>query len=157
MARIAAEDENLAQQTDFSITFSDRQNISKLEECTINVRMILSTMLDNMTHVRDQCKKYCSTCCNGNHEDGPHRDCSYFVEEFDRYAKETKMYVERTEYLFQRVRSTARLVSMGRMKQWDKLLLITLFSYPICLIMMRLKLWEIWRLHPAERESSWQF
>jgi hypothetical protein len=107
------EDGAVSRPTDFNITFSDREHISQLEEYTTNMKIILLTMLDNVIQVRDQCKKYCLMNCEGKCEEEQHRDCSYFVDEFDGYVKEATMYIGRAGVLYEKVRSTAHLVSTG--------------------------------------------
>jgi len=110
IAIITMENKSASQQADFNITFSDRQNINRLEKDTANMKVILLTMLENMIQVRNECKKCCSISCQRKCEE-LHRDCSYFVDEFDGYAREAKMYVQRVEILSEKVRSTADLLS----------------------------------------------
>lgn len=125
------------QPADFSIEFSDRQNINRLEEYTANLRIILLAMLDNMIQVRNECKKCCSISCQRKCEEELHRDCSYFVDEFDGYAREAKMYIQRAEILSAKVRSTADLVSKELMQFPRDITEFILPSYPIYLIMRK--------------------
>jgi len=134
IAIITMENKSASQQADFNITFSDRQNINRLEKDTANMKVILLTMLENMIQVRNECKKCCSISCQRKCEE-LHRDCSYFVDEFDGYAREAKMYVQRVEILSEKVRSTADLVSMEDLMRLPRdITKFILPSYPIYLI-----------------------
>jgi hypothetical protein len=128
------ENKSASQQADFSVKFSDRQNINRLEKDTANMRIILLTMLENMIQVRNECKKCCLISCQRKCEE-LHRDCSYFVDEFDGYVREAKMYVQRAEILSEKVRSTADLVSIEYLMRFPHdITEFILPSYPIYLI-----------------------
>lgn len=99
-------DRSVAQQVDGNITFLDRQHIHELEEYTIDMKMILVNMLNNIVQVRDQYQK---DCLDNSTERV--QTCVYFLEEFNSYVREADMYVQRAEFLSEKVRSTAQMVS----------------------------------------------
>ncbi|KAJ9273480.1 hypothetical protein DTO212C5_554 [Paecilomyces variotii] len=106
LAQLSMKDRSVAQQVDGNITFLDRQHIHELEEYTIDMKMILVNMLNNIVQVRDQCQK---DCLDNSTERV--QTCVYFLEEFNSYVREADMYVQRAEFLSEKVRSTAQMLS----------------------------------------------
>ncbi|KAJ9300347.1 hypothetical protein DTO271G3_2464 [Paecilomyces variotii] len=106
LAQLSMKDRTMAQQVDGNVTFLDRQHIHELEECTIDMKMILVNMSNNIIQVRDQCQK---DCLDNSAERV--QTCMYFLEEFNSYVREADMYVQRAEFLSEKVRSAAQMLS----------------------------------------------
>lgn len=110
LAKVGTEKENLSPLTDFNINFIDRQTLKLLEDSVIDLQIILSTMLDTITGIRELCKKCCERYCGEGDEKS---DYDQIIEEFDENVKEVGMHVKRAEALRERANSTAQLVSFG--------------------------------------------
>jgi hypothetical protein len=108
LAEVGSEKENLSPLTDISINFEDRQTLKMLEDAIIDLDVILTTLLDTVTCVREQCRKCCQTYSNLGREKAVVEE---ILEELDESVREAAMLVERAKNMKCRSESTAKLVS----------------------------------------------
>ncbi|KAK1142094.1 hypothetical protein N8T08_008177 [Aspergillus melleus] len=85
----------------------DRQRLKQLEDYITDLIVILQTMSDTISRLAISCRRYCESGC----QDRNTCSCCYMVEEFEAYAAETRVYLQRAEVLKARVRSTEQLLS----------------------------------------------
>ncbi|KAI9036742.1 uncharacterized protein KD926_001376 [Aspergillus affinis] len=85
----------------------DRQRLKQLEDYITDLIVILQTMSDTISRLEKRCRRYCEIGC----QDTNTCSCCYMVEEFEAYAAETRVYLQRAEVLKARVQSTEQLLS----------------------------------------------
>jgi hypothetical protein len=91
----------------------DRQTLELLKDSVIDLQVILPTLLNTITRVRELCKRCCKTHCRKEVE----CDCDLIMEEFDEHVAEVEIQVNRAEVLRQSANSTASLVSFTTCKR----------------------------------------
>jgi bacterioferritin-associated ferredoxin len=94
--------------TDFNINFVDRQTLKILEDSVIDLQVILPTLLNNITGIRDQCGK-CSKRWKMNEDDA--NSVESVMDELDEYVTLAKCHVERAKILRERATAIAQLAS----------------------------------------------
>lgn len=86
---------------------NDRQRLKQLEDYITDMMVILQTMADTIARIRTSCQRHCQMSCG----DSDSCSCSYTIDEFEEYATEAQLYLNRAKVLKTRVKSTAQLVS----------------------------------------------
>lgn len=100
------EDQNFSSLEGLGISIDDRQNLKLVEDSVIELQIIVSTMLNTIIRIRKECSKSCK-----RYHVGENCDCEPIIEEFDEYAQEVELYIERAKSLKESVKSTIKLVS----------------------------------------------
>jgi hypothetical protein len=108
LATVGTNKVNLSPLTDFDINFEDRQELKIIEDYVLDLQIILPTMLDSITGVRDQCALYLISFVD---EDQERHEIEAILAEFNEYIGEVKMHIERAKILKDKSKSTAQLVS----------------------------------------------
>ncbi|PKY07200.1 hypothetical protein P168DRAFT_90161 [Aspergillus campestris IBT 28561] len=86
---------------------NDRQRLKQLEDYITDMMVILQTMADTIARIRTSCQRHCQMSCG----DSSSCSCSYTIDEFEEYATEAQLYLNRAKVLKARVKSTAQLLS----------------------------------------------
>ncbi|XHG04923.1 hypothetical protein AWENTII_008178 [Aspergillus wentii] len=100
-------DKNDVNLTNYKFRFDDIQDLKHLENSISSLQVILPTMLENITRVREICHRYCSRVCSL----APPCDCGNLLEEFDDNIDDTKRNIQRVQVLKERMESTTRLLT----------------------------------------------
>lgn len=86
---------------------NDRQQLKQLEDYITDMMVILQTMADTIARIRTSCQRHCRMSCG----DDSCCSCAYTIDEFEEYAVEAQLYLNRAKVLKARVKSTSQLVS----------------------------------------------
>ncbi|KAL4908770.1 hypothetical protein BDW74DRAFT_73032 [Aspergillus multicolor] len=92
-----------------SLTFAegDRLDLRELEEYITSMRVLLQTKIQTIRQLAVSYQVFCSLRCG----EGSCCECGPIMREFDRYANEAGMYLERAGVLQDRVQSVQNLLS----------------------------------------------
>ncbi|KAF7870272.1 hypothetical protein EAF04_004020 [Stromatinia cepivora] len=92
------------------ITFDTRQELKVLEDFVLDLLMILSTKLETISSLRDQCQDHFKRLGKRmtTEEKASHQ---FILREFDEYVKDAEFYLRRAKDLNERIQSTVTLLS----------------------------------------------
>lgn len=91
----------------FDINFEDRQELKRVEDYVLDVQIILPTILQTIIGIQKESRAFCQAAQLSQDEQD---NLEAIIDEFDEYAKDIRMHIDRASILGAKAASTARLV-----------------------------------------------